>query len=892
MVDLATLSDEELLAMSAAKPAAKPTDLSLLSDDELLAMAAPAELPQAQGWLEHSAEVARGITRGAQKTVELGFDIADIPIQAGLAAFNPKEGQSRLMAAGEAAWAEANPFGPETENDKLRNEYFWKPSEELRRQQYKSKPATAAEWAYESAIGPGKIALNLITGAAAGGGAVLGEAIGGETGEAIGGVTAALISPTKSIQRIFSKGENLLGGSSASRVDDDVFEYIRQNADNGDAALATFNKNYDGGMKGTVADLTEDTRLYNLEAAVPKGTKNAELLVNQQADFAQDTAKQINNTFGDAERAIPQQNAANQILEMDTLAKTELDDIAEVGRQGQARLTRAVEAADQGVIGATERAGAAETRFAGGTPLSPQASENAAGAFSDAENLVYTDTVRPAWDNFDKVAGEIDGLGPYNEVKAFEKSGDLTGTDLLGLKSHKDIYKKINNWVGKADDSAPPSNNPYVRTPATKNTKTTGKQIKPSEVQSVISDIRTKIAVAKQTGGIDNDLRILGKLADKLDEGLKNGASTSDEAAAAYTNAKKIHADYIDKFRTGKSGKAAFKEPTTFGKNVFTAGDEGKTSAQQLKKMRNSTNPKEVAAAETAIEGVKNYIRAQANEAGVVTKAWQRRYAPFLNEFDDLAKEVDDVVGAQSALTKTKQAQGIVKRQAADEGRVLTQSIAAKTKEAGEKAKGLRNSVQNVNLRKFSETPNTTIKSILKQEDNAADDLAALAEGVGDKDGFVRVLGDSLAEQADKWEALRPKVSGVLSKSQVDELDSLVNRTNVRATKRGLAANTQQQMDESGKVIEDVFINVASAVGATSLPGTHALIYGGKIKQWLKGMVGSAPSAARQDQLLKVMSNPDEFAKLIAREGPPTNQKEFNRLFNIFVQQGAENANE
>jgi len=154
------------------------------------------------------------------------------------------------------------------------------------------------------------------------------------------------------------------------------------------------------------------------------------------------------------------------------------------------------------------------------------------------------------------------------------------------------------------------------------------------------------------------------------------------------------------------------------------------------------------------------------------------------------------------------------------------------------------------------------------------------------------VLGDSLAEQADKWEALRPKVSGVLSKSQVDELDALVNRTNVRSTRRGLAANTQQQMDESGKAIEDIFINVSSAIGATSLPGTHALIYGGKIKQWLKHMVGSAPSTARQDQLLKVMSNPDEFAKLIAREGPPTNQKEFNRLFNLFVQQGAENANE
>ena len=39
---------------------------------------------------------------------------------------------------------------------------------------------------------------------------------------------------------------------------------------------------------------------------------------------------------------------------------------------------------------------------------------------------------------------------------------------------------------------------------------------------------------------------------------------------------------------------------------------------------------------------------------------------------------------------------------------------------------------------------------------------------------------------------------------------------------------------------------------------------------------------------MKIMANPDEFSKLIAREGAPANQNQFNRIFNLFVQQQAE----
>ena len=839
------------------------------------------ELPEAEGFLQNAAEISRGITRGAQKTLELGFDIADVPIQAGLAALNPPEGQSPLMAAALAARDQINPFGEETEIDNLRNEYFWKPSEEIRKQQYKSRPATAAEWAFESSIGPGKIASNIATGLFSGAGATIGDDLGGETGQTIGGITGALLSPAKTIQNLTEEATRGLeslgllkneskGLEALDSIDADVYKYIVKNATNPKLAIATFNKNFAAGVKGTVADLTEDPKLYNIESAIPKGTSAAENLVNQQDEFAANTLSQIDKTFGTGDSAIPKQNAINQINIMDDMAQKELSDIAEEGIVGQERINRALAATDQGVAGAAGNASAAEIKLAAGTPLSPEASENAAIAFKEAKDLEYAKTVRPAWDNFDEVAGEINGNSAYQIVKDFEKSKDITGTDLLGLKKNKDIYDKINNWVVKKDK------------------KIIGKQIRPSEIQSVVSDIRAKISAANRTGAFDNDLRILGKLADKLDDSLKTGSSISPEAAAAYNSAKKLHAIHVDKFKTGRPGNAALKEPTLFGKNVFVAQDEGKASAKQLQKMLLSNNPDEALAAQKAIESVKTYVRSQANEPGVVTAAWRKRYAPFLNEFKDLREEVDDVVNAKSALSKTKEAQAIVKKQATEQKSALKLSIAAKANESTTRSNRLKNTIQNSNLRKFSEEPKTTINSIINKADNAAENLSALAQQVGDKDGFVRILGDVLKNKTGKWEELRPIVSDVLSTNQLNELDGLISLTATRARRRNLAANTQNKIDEAGKTIEDIFINVSSALGATSLPGTHALIYGGKIKNWMKSLIGSDPSTTRQDQLMKIMANPDEFSKLIAREGAPANQNQFNRIFNLFVQQQAE----
>lgn len=245
-----------------------------------------------------------------------------------------------------------------------------------------------------------------------------------------------MLSPAKTIQNLTEEATRGLeslgllkneskGLEALDSIDADVYKYIVKNATNPKLAIATFNKNFAAGVKGTVADLTEDPKLYNIESAIPKGTSAAENLVNQQDEFAANTLSQIDKTFGTGDSAIPKQNAINQINIMDDMAQKELSDIAEEGIVGQERINRALAATDQGVAGAAGNASAAEIKLAAGTPLSPEASENAAIAFKEAKDLEYAKTVRPAWDNFDEVAGEINGNSAYQIVKDFEKAKTL-----------------------------------------------------------------------------------------------------------------------------------------------------------------------------------------------------------------------------------------------------------------------------------------------------------------------------------------------------------------------------------------------------------------------------------------------------------------------------------
>ena len=140
------------------------------------------------------------------------------------------------------------------------------------------------------------------------------------------------------------------------------------------------------------------------------------------------------------------------------------------------------------------------------------------------------------------------------------------------------------------------------------------------------------------------------------------------------------------------------------------------------------------------------------------------------------------------------------------------------------------------------------------------------------------------AKTINKWESIKESIASVIPEEEMGKIDEIINRTKSEISRR---SGSVQKVREARGVGEDIVTSAATAVIATNLPGGHPLMYGGKIKGWLNAVTkgGDKNEAA----LVEVISNPKKFNEML-NANPPTNQKEFHRLWNLFAIYGSEDA--
>lgn len=884
-LELLELEEEEAVYEESIRKAAASTP-TVEADD-----------PNAPTGLDKWSERARGVNRGVQNAFEFASDIVDIPIQGGKALLSegltPQGVQSAFRAMGE----QVNPMGEDSEIDRLRQEHIYDSPivRHLTEEKVDDSIATGLEWGVETAIAPGKKIPNIIEGFMAGAGSMMGGEIAGETGELVGAITGALASPTKTIQKYGAKFMDDIFDTNysvkppqAETPDQKVFEFIEENAHgDGKEAIANFEKNRAAGMKGSVADLTENQGIYNIEEAIHPSTVQGGQIKAQKLEGEQQTLQQLNEAFGEGDPNVSIQQAQEYVdaakadITSSADAQVAAADYAEkvsVSRMDNTALIleREAEAAQE----------LADSRIAD-VPESPEASMAAVASWQKFDDYLNDEFVKPAWNDFKNVDQTFDGLQwrkDGNDVLKGLNRGDAA----LVREEHKDIFRMMDRWTKQVVDEA------GKPTGARKTRK-----IEPSEVHSVVKKINDKFRIAQNNNELDDVLINLKSIANKFDDSLRADPS---EAGALYDKAMKMSHNRFERVTRGRTGKARAKEEEVFGETIFAARDGGKRAATDLKKaLADGNNPEAQALAQQALEKTQDYVRSQAQIEGKVTQKWMDSHRPFLKEFPELQQEMQQVVDSQTGLTKATRALKQGRTKAGTQGKALGRAVDAERKAIDRSAGRLTDTVEKSDVARYARDSEDTISDLISGETTKVKRarIKNLYDTIDDKDGFVKEIGNQVtkklrrfddgAETIDNkamndWAKMKPTLEGVIPQAQLKKIDDAVGRT-IRSS---MAKNSYSQNMKAVKSMgSDAAINIAAAMIAANLPGTHALMYGGKIRGFLKRFVKE--DVESQELLARVMSDPDEFANLLERLGdkPDMTPDEFNRLKNLFVQQGA-----
>tara|TARA_R110000782_G_scaffold173671_1_gene265084 strand:+ start:1672 stop:4377 length:2706 start_codon:yes stop_codon:yes gene_type:complete len=857
--------------------------------------------------LDWTAELGREINRKSAGLFELAADIGDIPMAGARGLLGDqfgvnKDGKRNLSPKGvdvsqlnfpkalSNMWEQVNPMGDPSEVDRLRAEGYKKliPEElsnKLTKKEIDDPVIAGLGYGYEALAGPGKLMQNLAVAGTSGLGGGIGNYLGGDTGGDIGAFAGAF-TPITAIRKALGQGNQM--------VLEDVMEFIRKNARDPDAAMTNFKKNFDAGMKGTVADLAGDSGLYNIEAVVPKGTEASENLAQQISARAEQSGRDLRGSFGDGNVDDATRNAQGLIDQDISGANKAADYDINSALQAQADELSNIENANLNAQGDFDRAqgyvDGVDGRVTNNVQDPALSSSDAARKMQAVEDRIKTQDENPAWTNFRTMNTPYNGSNWRDTALSALDELDRTQIDFLKSK-YGGIFEKIDNF------ELPAQKDPITGALMPRETR----DIKPSEVHTVIKKIEDVFAAESYGGRTPSvETRELQLISKRLKSELGDFADQGDEAAQAYVDATVISRDKFDslEFDTLKDARGEFSE--LYGKRLFKTGEEGSKTAKDLKRALNQSDPEAQKLAVEAVEAVKDYVRSLTINADNINAKWLKRYKPFLDEFPDLAAEMTNVVESRGGLVNaTKELTSTINSSNSRTG-ALVKSTASAIDKAKNKAEGFAKSLKATNLGKFTEDATETISSILNQRDNSARDFKNLYDSVDDKEAFIGALGDTVsadlnqaltgggkglgAKTINKWESIKESIASVIPEEEMGKIDEIINRTKSEISRR---SGSVQKVREARGVGEDIVTSAATAVIATNLPGGHPLMYGGKIKGWLNAVTkgGDKNEAA----LVEVISNPKKFNEML-NANPPTNQKEFHRLWNLFAIYGSEDA--
>jgi len=738
---------------------------------------------------------------------------------------------------------------------------------------------TSLEWGV-NALNPynPKRKIDMLMGAGAAGGEALGDYFGSDSpaGELIGAATGFLAGLKKPkwvkadekaleyIDRMTEQTDELTGNTT------------RRSAETLGSARAAVD------TKGTLADATANSKLYEVEAGLSAADSDTGRKISRiERARQQQIADQLRAPFG-TESKIPMRRAAetniagqrNAIDENVAASIEELNvPIRDKRAAIEAPLAAAQDARDAaGKVSDNAEAAARaaeEVETAAGLPLATrrrldQTSSDIAETISKEEATHNKEVVAPAWAKFEgqpevdiapiRYAGKaaIDKLDPAEADGLVEKYG-----------------KVLRSWgkMGKGDVSG-------------------------KSVQYRLAQMKDAVSSSYNAGTNGVDEINLQKVIDAMDSALENTNQFFREAKEATTQK-------YERFYPGKLKKARRGADETLARTLSLAEEEGAVTARLIEQAK---------IPELQPQFVEHLKGLAERSATGVDAAFMKKYGAMLDSLPPAAKkEFQDLADAKvatsatakaekSALTKAtaqERAARTAEVAAGRETKALERALAADTAKLVGEGKVLTKAVNQTRMGKYAEHPTATVRSYLKDADDVTDlkRLYEDADKLGHGESFRGHVRDVVMEQLQtlgtKGQNIsKPKAisdfnkmrgnlveSGVLSPAQADEISTALAKT-TSAVNRAEAA--KHIIEATGKEMADLLASGGAVAVLATIPGggSNSLVLAGTIRRNMRKWLRKHGKPEEVRSLERFITHPQEYVK--AMDGAKT-LKEANR---------------
>ena len=684
----------------------------------------------------------------------------------------------------------------------------------------------------------------------AGGGQAAGDAVTGDdtgAGELTGALTGLMAGLRKGDSGSFTKNQQV------------ILDTIREQFEDPEAAVAAIRQRVDTGEIGTLADLSRELGVADMEAFMMRLPKSR----RRQAGTEEGRIQQIfDETLAPLQTAEP---TARARYVTERAVRGEAADARQAAARGKEaaanetqRLTRAVDAemsqADATAARAQTKADTAvetvdvnkEVLNPGGRP--DEYSSRASGRYNAAEKDHADNVTRPLWKAFDE-GPDIQSFQFKAEKDDFLQGLDPSEADALLDSKYGKYFKTIDNWQDT---------------------------VSPRGLTLAIQEMKDDINNAFSTGSGGFRERKLQELVNRYETMLAD-PTVSQEYARAVAATKEGY----DRFGPEYIGDVRKGPPETMLGQAGLTGDRGAATARLIDEAKVPELQSDVA----------DYIRADAVRQKNLDEQFLIKYEAVL---DNLPPQVrQELVGFIESRYTAEAAQGVAeaaKKKAADTRKAggtrqeqLSKALAAEEKTIDTRLSAVNEGLDASARGKFAQggdVANDVIDKALETP-TGVDDLKSLMDDMTtstDVDAFKTAVKERMERklfQFDQTDGVATNIearsnayrdfqdmkrrlvdSGVLTEADANRMESTLERTTASKLRQSARA-----YDLTKKA--DEHINLMASAGAAAvlgpIPGAYSLMVGGAVRRAIANVLKSKQTEKRLDILDDYLNNPKKY---------------------------------
>jgi|GEM_PF-5320699 len=725
---------------------------------------------------------------------------------------------------------------------------------------------TGLEWGSGAVIPSSKLAK--LPDLFAAGGAMTGEAIGGETGEMIGGLAGAFTPAgvsglAEGIPLVYRSEEanalrRLAGREEVTAPQDGNVEasmrFIKGTlGDQGyNDMAAALRQGTEEGQLGTSSDLFANPRMAEIENyASRNSTINENLRPPREARL--DQSRQMYDDLApqgigyDGAPVMPGRVVGDEVAEINNQA-------TRANQETLAETRRVEEAAQAQAESARIQAEGADATL-GGTGRVDESSAELSRLYKNFDKALTKFSEKPAWREFDETA-QINIAQIKSDLDAF--------TSNMPAEARADLYAQYNTVLRHLEnlpEQADPRSIQYIL-----------HSMKGITHQAVVSGDKGPLpaALSRITRMIDNTMR----QSDDIGPAFRRGV----EASAAKNRA--LGGDALEKARK--------VEPELFASTANFSGPQGKVTMRAIEA---SEQPNIKQAAE-------QYLRDVFRKEGV-TQATLQRYAPALDSFPALRKQLEDAAGTRAAADE---ATSTVKTTAAEQSRIRAEA----DKTLQDVVKG-----SNLELSKFARAPRKYIDEALTAKD-PSDDIGTIYTRLSKrnpeaaatfksealdllKDDAIK-LDDMTTEQGRAFQRKLDRLmqNGIVTMDDTKAVTDIIARQEGRRLRKSYGSAAS--MTEDSKFTEDAVATALTLPMLSVLPSSHQLMAAGMLKRnWLRLLRSRRADPVIVKELGRLLKSPERLlqavdGKLTAESTPAEMNKYFAGVMRVLANEMTDQA--